>query len=82
MVSEMFVHAFGLANITFYANSVTVADVLMPDGGRLEGRGVTPDELLLPAQADLAAGRDPVLARAIALAGGTISAEDAGKLLR
>ena len=82
MVSEMFVHAFGLASITFYANSVTVADVLMPDGGRLDGRGVTPDELLLPAQADLAAGRDPVLARAIALAGGTISAEDAGKLLR
>jgi hypothetical protein len=49
------------------------------DGGRLERVGVSPDEIVLPSPADLAAGRDPVLARAVALAGGTLTAEDAGR---
>jgi hypothetical protein len=34
------------------------------------------------AGADLAAGRDPVLARAIAILGGTMSAEQAGRFYR
>ena len=51
----------------------------MPDGFSLEKVGVTPDEVLLPTAADLAASRDPVLARAITLLGGTMTAEQAGK---
>jgi C-terminal processing protease CtpA/Prc len=51
----------------------------MPDGFRLEKAGVTPDEILLPTAADLANQRDPVLARAITLLGGTMTAEQAGK---
>jgi len=48
----------------------------------LEKIGVTPDELVLPTGADLAADRDPALARAVALAGGTLTPEQAGKLSR
>ena len=52
----------------------------MTDGKSLEHVGVTPNELLLPTGADLAAGRDPVLARAVELAGARISSEAAAKL--
>jgi len=70
---------YGSGSVAFYATSITVADLKMPDGFTLEKVGVTPDEVLLPTAADLAAGRDPVLARAIALLGGTMTAEQAGK---
>jgi C-terminal processing protease CtpA/Prc len=80
MTARIFSHEFGIGNVTFYGTSVTVSDIVMPDGGRLEGAGVTPDELLLPTPGDLAAGRDPVLARAVALAGGSLTAEQAGVL--
>jgi C-terminal processing protease CtpA/Prc len=66
----------------FYGTSVTVADVRMSDGGSLEKTGVEPDEIVLPTQADLASGRDPLLARAIELAGGTITPEGAGRLFK
>jgi C-terminal processing protease CtpA/Prc len=64
----------------FYQFMVTDADIVMPDGRSLEGAGVIPDELLLPTGADLAAGRDPVLARAAALAGIELDALAAGGL--
>ena len=70
---------YGSGSAAFYGTSITVADAIMPDGFRLEKVGVTPDEVLLPTAADLAAGRDPVLARAITLLGGTMTAEQAGK---
>ena len=59
---------------------VTDADIVMPDGRSLEGAGVVPDETLLPTGADLAAGRDPVLARAAALAGIELDPLAAGAL--
>jgi carboxyl-terminal processing protease len=62
----------------FYQFLVTDADIVMPDGRSLEGAGVVPDEPLLPTGADLAAGRDPVLARAAALAGIELDARAAG----
>jgi len=52
----------------------------MTDGKSLEKVGVTPDEVLLMSPKDLAAGRDPVMARAVELAGGKMSPEAAGKL--
>lgn len=63
-----------------YALSVTEAAVEMPGGSTLERTGVVPDELALPTPDDLRAGRDPVLARAVALAGGTLGADAAGQL--
>jgi hypothetical protein len=41
---------------------------------------VAPDEVILPTAADLAAGRDPVLARAAALAGLQMDPVKAGQL--
>lgn len=64
----------------FYGFSITEADLIMGDGKSLENVGVTPDELVLPTAADLAAGRDPALARAVQLAGGQLDATAAGKL--
>jgi carboxyl-terminal processing protease len=49
-----------------YGVSVTDAALVMADGAALEKTGVTPDELILPTPAQLAAGEDPVMARAMA----------------
>ena len=87
MTSRFYQHTlgqdlYGIGSVAFFGTSITVADCRMSDGGSLEKAGVTPDETVLPTGADLAAGRDPVLARAIALLGGTMTAEDAGKFYR
>ena len=52
----------------------------MSNGKSLEHTGVTPDEVVLPSAADLAAGRDPALSRAAALVGFQFSPEAAGKM--
>jgi carboxyl-terminal processing protease len=70
---------YGSGSLAFYGTSITVADLRMPDGFTLEKVGVTPDEVVLPTAADLAAGRDPVLARAVTLLGGSMTTEQAGK---
>ena len=80
MVARHFSHKLGMETQVFYGATITVSDLVMPDGKSLEHTGVTPNELLLPTVADLAAGRDPVLSHAAAWAGVTIDAEKAGGL--
>jgi C-terminal processing protease CtpA/Prc len=87
MTSRFFPHTlgqdlYGIGSVAFFGTSITVADLRMSDGGSLEKAGVIPDETVLPSGADLAAGRDPALARAITLLGGTMTAEQAGKFYR
>jgi carboxyl-terminal processing protease len=80
MQSRTFDHQIGMDTVVFYGASVTNADVIMSDGKSLEGVGVTPDELLLPTAADLAAKRDPVLARAAAMVGLELPPDKAGAM--
>ena len=80
MQSRHYDHEIGTESVIFYGASITNADVIMSDGKSLEKEGVTPDEVLLPTQEDMASGCDPVLARAAALVGIEMSAEEAGSL--
>jgi carboxyl-terminal processing protease len=73
-------HQIGIGTVLFYGASVTEADLRMSDGQSLEHKGVSPDILLLPTASDLAAGRDPVLARAAEELNIKISPEDAGAM--
>ena len=82
MTSTVFPHTIGIDRLVFFATSVTIGDVRMTDGGTLEHVGVTPDEIVLPTGADLAAKRDPALASAIARLGGTMTPEQAGRIYR
>jgi C-terminal processing protease CtpA/Prc len=63
-----------------FGMSVTVSDILMPDGKSLENTGVIPNIAVLPTAADLAAERDPALAFALELAGVKIDAREAAKI--
>jgi len=65
---------------TPFAASISEGAAIMSDGKCLEYQGVTPDELILPTPEDLAAGRDPVLARAAAILGAQIDPAKAGAL--
>jgi carboxyl-terminal processing protease len=80
MRSRYFAHQIGADRIVPYGVMITDADVVMSDGGRIEGRGVTPDVLMRPTGADLAARRDPVLAHAAQLAGARLDPADAWRM--
>jgi C-terminal processing protease CtpA/Prc len=80
MESRQYPHQSGVDVVAFWGLSITDADVIMTDGKSLEKTGVSVDEVILPTPADLAAKRDPVLARAAGLLGVKLDPEKAGAL--
>jgi carboxyl-terminal processing protease len=64
---------------SFYGINLTVGDLIMSDGNRLEGIGVFPDFRIGPTAYAIAQKFDPVLASAASLFGIKISPEEAGK---
>jgi C-terminal processing protease CtpA/Prc len=71
-------HEMGFTTVVNYGASITNADVIMSDGKSVEHVGVIPDELMLQTGEDLAAHRDPVMARAAALVGINLDPAKAG----
>ncbi|MBZ5719005.1 MAG: PDZ domain-containing protein [Acidobacteriia bacterium] len=79
MESRRYGYQTGMDIVAFFGASITDADLIMTDGKSLEHTGVTPDEIMIPTAADLASGRDPVLAHAAETLGYKITPEEAGK---
>ena len=72
---------FGTAeSFTSFAISITKSSVVMADGSIIEGKGVGPDYQILPTHEQLYAGHDPVLAKALTIAGRKTTSEEAGQL--
>ncbi len=80
MEAKGYPYHIGDESRVLFAALITDADVIMSDGKSLEKAGVTPDKVILPTPADLAAGRDPVLAQAAESLGVKMSPEQAGEL--
>ena len=80
MTSKSYEHEVGVGGTLYYGTSITIADVIMPDNKILEKVGVIPDEVVLPEAADIAARRDPLLARMATSAGIQLAPEKAGSL--
>jgi carboxyl-terminal processing protease len=80
MEAQFYGYGAGVGFVDPYGAMITDADLIMTDGKSLEHVGVTPDEVVLPTAADLAEGRDPVLARAAETLGVKLSPESAGQM--
>jgi C-terminal processing protease CtpA/Prc len=81
VTSRFYPREVGFGRVFTYGTSISVSDVIMPDGQRLENVGVTPDHVVLPTSADLVARRDPQMVKALELVGVTMTPEEAGKIL-
>ncbi len=66
------------ATYSFFALNVTVADLIMSDGNRLENVGVIPDYAVGPSGKALFEKSDPILAYSAQLLGAKITSEEAG----
>jgi C-terminal peptidase prc len=64
---------------TLTGMSVTIGDVIMADGSRIEGVGVIPDEAIGPTGLGLATKADPVLAYATTMLNAKLTPEQAGQ---
>lgn len=80
MEGKLYPMHVGLMRAIPCAIGVTDADVIMPDGTRLEHVGVEPDKLILPTVRDMSVGHDPVLAHAASLVGIELDPKQAGEL--
>lgn len=80
MVSRSFDHESGVGGTLYYGESITIADVIMPDGATLEKTGVTPDQIVLPTAVDIAEHNDPALSKAFSTAGQQLAPAKAGTL--
>jgi C-terminal processing protease CtpA/Prc len=69
----------GWGTLSGYGMNLTVADLIISDGNRLENVGVKPDLTVLPTGDDLAQQTDPALSYAAKLFGAEITPKDAGK---
>jgi C-terminal processing protease CtpA/Prc len=78
MTSRYFDMELGVGTTLYCGATITISNMIMPDGKSLEKVGVIPDELILPTGQDLANGRDPVLAEAVKKFGIDLSPEKAG----
>ena len=82
MEGKLYPMEVGLMRSIPCAISATSADVIMPDGTRLEHVGVAPDTLLLPTAQEMSMGHDPVLAYAASLLGVELDPKKAGEMFR
>lgn len=82
MEAQYFPEQRGVDTKTFYGFSVTEANLLMADGTSLEKVGVVPDEEIVPTPADMAAGRDTVLAHAAELVGMKLDPSEAAQVFK
>ena len=80
MEGKLYPMQVGIMREMPYAISVTNADVIMPDGARLERVGVVPDRSVLLTAQDMRMSHDPVLAHAASLVGIELDAKKAGGL--
>ena len=70
--------AFTSFAFTRYAMNVTIGDIIMKDGNRVEGVGVMPDEPIVPTGLALRLKVDPILAHAATRLGANLTPEQAG----
>ncbi len=70
----------GFERFTVFGMNVTVADLIMSDGKRLEKVGVIPDIAVGPSPKAIAEQTDPVLAYAVRSLGGDMDEKQAGAL--
>ena len=83
VTSRMFYREVGgVERVMNYAASISIADVLMPDGNRLENIGVTPDVIVLPTGEDIAQRRDPQMAKALEIVGMKMTPAEASLAVR
>ncbi len=70
----------GVGATLYFGVSVTIADLIMPDGKSLEKIGVMPDIFGLPTGQELAEKKDPILSFAAKQLGVDLSPEKAGAM--
>jgi C-terminal processing protease CtpA/Prc len=68
VASRTYTQKVGFQYRYYYGVQVSIAQLVLPGGEILEGKGVTPDYLVIPTGEDLAKERDPVLAKAAEVA--------------